>query len=434
MNVLILDQDRVGLDFAMRCEEHGHNVKLFLNPTSYNNKTGYGLVERVSDWTKWMQWANIIVPTSNAKYLDRLEDFRKYGYPIFGPSKASAALEVNRQAGMELFKKAGIDIPPYKMFRSFDEAEAHCWKHDQRYVFKTMGDDEDKSMSYVASDSADMISTLRRWKKKGKVLKGPCMLQDFIPGVEMGVSAWMGSQGFLKPRGENAEHKKLMAGNYGPNTGEEGTVMWYTEDSKMARDVLDPLEKALLALGHRGDVDVNCIIDEKGKAWPLEFTCRLGWPAFFLQCAQHAEPVQWMKDALDGKDTLQTSQEMFSCVVVSIPPYPAKITPRNDVEGIPIRGINEKNWKNLHLCCVQAGKDVELVNDKPVEKEMFLTTDTYVMVVNGCGSTIKSATRKMYSVVDEIKINNMQVRNDIGESFAKGLPDLQSLGFATAAR
>ena len=78
-----------------------------------------------------MLFRSIIVPTSNAKHLDRLEDFRKYGYPIFGPSKASANLEINRQAGMEFLKKHGIDCPPYKMFRTLDEAERHCWKQDR---------------------------------------------------------------------------------------------------------------------------------------------------------------------------------------------------------------------------------------------------------------------------------------------------------------
>lgn len=432
MNVLIVDQDGVGLDFAMRCEEHGHAVKLFQAPRSYENKTGRGLVERVAEWERWTQWANLIVPTSNAKYMDRLDDLRKYGYPVFGPSKASATLEVQRAAGMEFFRRAGVNVPPYKMFRSFDEAEAHCWKTDRRYVFKTMGDDEDKSMSYVASDSSDMISTLRRWKKNGKALKGPCMLQDFIPGIEIGVSAWIGRDGFLAGRCENAEHKKLMAGNFGPNTGEEGTLMWESPKSKLAEQVLDPLEKPLLALGHRGDFDVNCIIDEKGKPWALEPTSRLGWPAFFVQCAQHEEPCQWMRDALDGKDTRKASEAMFSCVVISIPPYPAKTIPRGDVEGIPIRGITEKNWSNIHLCSAMAGKDVE--GSPPKENPMFVTTGEYVLIVSASGATIRAATKKMYSVVDEIHLNNKQVRCDIGEKFGATLGDLHKHGFATGAR
>src|SRR5262249_47010025 len=150
--------------------------------------------------------------------------------------------------------------------------------------FKTLGSEEDKSLSYVSKDASDMINKLRAWKRRGLKLKGSCMLQDFIPGIEIGVSRWMGSQGFLRARGENVEHKKLMSGNWGPNTGEMATVMWYSGQSKLSRKVLDPLEQDLLSMGHRGDIDVNCIIDESGKPWPLEFTARLGWPAFYIMC------------------------------------------------------------------------------------------------------------------------------------------------------
>lgn len=116
-NILIIDADSVGLDFAMRCQEHGHAVKLFLKrPRDGRNRTGDGLVEKVSDWEKWMQWADLVFPTVNTTYLDRLEDFRRLRYPIFGPSKASAMLEIDRKLGMDTFEKYGIECPPYKMF------------------------------------------------------------------------------------------------------------------------------------------------------------------------------------------------------------------------------------------------------------------------------------------------------------------------------
>ena len=301
-------------------------------------------------------------------------------------------------------------------------------------MFKPLGDEDDKSLTYVAHDSADMISTIRGWKKAGMNLKGACMLQDFIPGIEMGVSAWMGRDGFLAPRNENAEHKKFMSNDYGPATGEQGTVMWYTQDSKLSRDVLDPMEKALLEIGHRGDVDINCIIDEKGKAWPLEFTSRLGWPAFYIMCAQHHEPVQWMRDALDGKDTLQVSYEAFVGAVVSIPPFPRKNPTREEVYGHPIHGLGPDNWRNVHLVSAEVGKGIEMENGHPVEKGIFTTTGEYVLVVTEHGPTIKKAAKDLYDVVDTIRIKNMQVRDDIGEKFAKKVPELHEFGFATGVR
>ena len=36
-------------------------------------------------------------------------------------------------------------------------------------------------------------------------------------------------------------------------------------------------------------------VDEDGTPWPLEFTCRLGWPAFNIELALHKnDPVAFL--------------------------------------------------------------------------------------------------------------------------------------------
>lgn len=434
MNLLIIDSDAAGMDLAMRCKEQGHEVKIFMRREADGTPelSGRGLVEKVPEWEKWMQWADLIVPTMNDVYLDRLEEFRKMGFPVFGPSKQSASLEISRGYGMEILKKYGVDVPPHKMFTTLDQAEEHCWKKDRRYVFKTLGSEEDKSLSYVSNDSGDMISAIRGWKRNGKKMKGSCMLQDHVEGIEFGVSAWMGSDGFLSLRGENVEHKKLMPGNYGPNTGEMGTLLWYTEKSKLAKTVLDPMEKFLLSIGHRGDADLNCIVDGNGKPWVLEWTCRLGWPAFYAMTSQHDEPCQWMLDAMNGKDTLKANREPYACVVIAIPPFPNKYVKRDDVVGLPVYGVGKDNWENVHLVQVMMGKDTAVTNGKAEMTEMFVTAGPYVLVVTAAGSTLRKASRNAYKVVDQIHLRNMIIRDDVGESFVQHLPELQSHGYATA--
>lgn len=434
MNVLVLDADSVGLDFALRCQERGHQVKLAQKPGPERNRAGDGLVEKTADWRRFMRWADVIFPTVNTWNLDELERYRELRYPVFGPSKASAALEIDRKLGMDTMERFGIECPPYKMFPTLDACEAYCWKHGgERWVFKTLGSEDDKSMSYVCRDAADMISTIRRWKKKGVTLKGPCMLQDFIAGVEVGVSAWVGANGFLKPRGENFEHKKLMPGNYGPNTGEMGTVMWYTDQSKLARAVLDPLEAHLVGIGHRGDIDVNCIVDDKGKAWPLEFTSRAGWPAFFIMCAQHGEPVEWMADALAGRDTLDYSTDAFVGVCVTQPPFPNKGGDKASTVGNPILGITVENWPHIHLAQAMLGRGVDMEGNKPVEKDMLLTAGEYPLVLTASGGTIRKARKAVYGLCKEIGVPNKQVRDDIGEN-EEALAELQRHGYATGVR
>src|SRR4029077_13608786 len=131
---------------------------------------------------------------------------------VFGPSAESARLEIKRAFGMEFFKTHGIDVPEWEQFKSLEDAEAHVEKTGERFVFKTLGDEDDKSLSYVGKSPADMIARLRRWQAQGMNPKGPVMLQAVIEGVEIGVSRWMGTQGFVGPYNENFEHKKLLSG------------------------------------------------------------------------------------------------------------------------------------------------------------------------------------------------------------------------------
>ena len=416
----------------------GHQVRHFIEPKKSNNKrTGEGFprIQRIDNWLSSTMWADLIFVTSNGKYIDRLEKFAKQGAKYFGPSVASADLEIKRKSGMELLKKVGIDVPPFKTFKSLAEAEQYVWKHEERFVFKTLGDNEDKSLSYCAKSPADMITRLRRWQDLGMNPKGEVMLQTFIPGEEMGVSRWMGKEGWIGPPCINWEHKKVMSGNYGPNCGEQGTVMAYVEKEKMFDDVVAPLEKPLRDLGHLGDMDINCIIDDKGKAWPLEFTTRPGWPAFNLMLEQHkGDPVQWMKDAIDGKNSLQASYEIGVCVVLSQPDFPYGNLPKEDTEGIPIYGLHKGNLKHVQPSGVMIQKTADMDGEKIVERDIWVTASEYIGVVTALGSTVKVAAKRAYKTVDELHVANLIVRDDIGEGLEKGLPAIQKHGYAMGVK
>ena len=314
MKLLLVDQDGVGLSFAWRAVIAGHQVKWFLdNKPSISKETGDGFkdIEKVDNWVPHVKWADLIISTSNDKYVERLDFFRKKDFPVFGPTPASAKLEISRQTGMEALKQAGIETAPYKTFPNMEQARKHVEKTSERFVFKTLGDNEDKALTYVSKHAADLMNWIDRIIKLGQQPKGEVMLQTFIDGIEMGVSRFMGKKGFVGQWNESFEHKKLMSSNYGPNTGEMGTIAYFTEVSKLGKETLKKCEKHLLEIGHTGDVALGFIIDEKGKPWPTEWTCRFGWPiANMMLGATEGDPVMWMKDALEGKDTTSFKEDI----------------------------------------------------------------------------------------------------------------------------
>lgn len=427
-----MDSVGEGLAFAIRCQAAGHQVRLWLSPEC-NPTTGEGFrgIERITNWLSSMTWAELVLPTGNHDFIQKLDMFKSKGIRVFGPSVASAELEIKRIKGMELLKKVGIQVPEYKQFNSLQDAEKHVRKTEERYVFKTLGDCDDKSLSYCSKSPADMVARLQRWQKLKLNPKGPVMLQQFIPGIEIGVSRWVGKEGFVGKYNSNWEYKKFLSGNCGPNCGESGTVLKYNDESKLGDEVLAPLEAELVKLGHLGDIDVNCILDEKGKPWPLEFTTRLGWPAFNIMIATHkGDPVAWMRDACDGKDTLEVSTAHACGIVLAQPDYPYSKATKAETDGVPMYGVTSKMRKFLAPQAVKIAPMPDMEGEKLVEKKIWVSTGDYLAVATGMGKTVKQACERAYAVVKEVHVPDMIYRDDIGESLEESIPKAQKFGYA----
>jgi phosphoribosylamine--glycine ligase len=306
-------------------------------------------------------------------------------------------------------------------------------KEDKRFVSKPAGDNPDKALSYVSKSPEDMVFMLERWKKLGK-LKPPFMLQDFVPGIEMAVAGWIGPGGFNRGWEENWEFKKLMNDDLGVATGEQGTVMRYVATSHLANKVLKPLEDAIVKTGHTGDIDVNCIIDEKGVPWPLEFTCRFGYPAVNIQQAlREGDSIEWLYDLTQGKDAKNHRlNEIAVGVVMSIPDYPYSRLTGREVEGIPVYGMPLEPVPQYHPCQMFMGTAPVKKDGAISTQPCLVTAGDYVLVATGTGETVKLAKKAAYKALEKLSIpNSPMYRTDISNRLKKQLPKLQAMGYAT---
>ena len=200
--------------------------------------------------------------------------------------------------------------------------------------------------------------------------------------------------------------------------------------------MLKPLEDMLHGIGYTGYIDVNCIVDNKGQAWPLEFTTRPGWPLFNIQMSLHkGDPAQWMLDMIHGEDTLKVSNKIACGVVVTIPDYPYSRLTKKENSGYPIWGLTMEDAVNdVHLCEVQWGKGPAMIEGNLKENiPMFVTAGDYVCTVVGLGDSIEASRESVYGKIKKkIEIpNSIAYRTDIGEKVQKNLPALQEYGYAT---
>jgi phosphoribosylamine--glycine ligase len=340
--------------------------------------------------------------------------------------------EQKRDVGAAVHERAGVKTIPSKKFNNYDEAIKYVIETNKRYVSKPIGDG-DKALSYVAKSPADLVYMLQYWKKH-KSHKGEFILQEFRPGIEMAVGGWFGLGGFSKHWCENWEFKKLMNDDLGVATGEQGTILRYTETSKLAEEVLAPLEGQLHGLGYTGYIDVNCIITDDGTPWPLEFTMRPGWPLFQIQQAVHkGDPVEWMLDAIDGRDTLKVSKDVACGVVISMPDYPYSRLTKKECSDYPMFGLTKEDaLENVHLSEVQWGKAPDNVAGKvKLDVPMLVTAGDYIATVSGTGCCVEDARTKCYKTIkSKIEIpNSIMYRSDIGVRLKEQLPILHSLDY-----
>jgi phosphoribosylamine--glycine ligase len=434
MRLLIIDYYGEALDFALRCQGAGHDVRHFIGTGEKEKFIGRGLVQRVSEYQPWVRWAELVFFADNTKYLHDFDTrWRPEGTKVIGPTAIAAAWELNRTEGMKTLKKAGVETPAYREFSDYDQAIAYVKKEDRAFVSKPCGDESDKALSYVAKSPADMVYMLGRWKRLGKH-KAPFILQEFVAGIEFAVGGWFGPAGFNVGWCENFEFKKLMNGDMGMATGEQGTVLRYTRNSRLARKVLAPLEAQLHMVGYVGYVDVNCIIDEKGQPWPLEFTMRPGWPTFNIQQELHAEPVAWLMDLWNGTDSKAFDLDtIVTGVVMSIPDYPYSHLTRKEVVGVPIYGLMDLPPTSMHPCQLMRGEAPAAVEGKLVDKmPQLVTAGDYLLVMTGTGSSVKESAAIAYRHLKRLIVpNSPMYRTDIGSRLKTQIPRLQAKGYAT---
>lgn len=435
MKILVVDQTGSALDWCLRCQRDGHSIKWFIRNNNGQSAIGDGFdgLEKVDDYRKWLIWADLVFTTDNTFYLEDLDNARTRGIPVFAPTKLGAELELDRLFGQKLLAKHGIPTIPGREFTDYDSAIAYVKREMRRFVSKPCGNEENKALSYVSKSPEDMLFMLQRWKRESKI-KESFLLQEFRPGIEMAVGAWFGPNGFAPGWCENFEFKKLMVGDCGPNTGEMGTVVRYVRDSKLARKVLAPLEDDLIGMGFTGYIDVNCIIDEDGKAWPLEFTARPGWPLFNIQQALvTGDHALWMKKILDGQRTNPWTMDTVAVgVVMAIPDFPYSKLTKKEVSGIPLYGLKDSTLSNFHPCEMKLGVAPKNVGGKLLDVPMLVTAGDYVCVVTGLGKTVSEAKKAAYSRLGELTMPTSPIyRSDISDRLKKQLPKLQSHGYAT---
>ena len=279
-------------------------------------------------------------------------------------------------------------------------------------------------LSYVGQcdDGRDAISVLKYYKKH-KI--SPVHLQQKVDGVEVAVGRYFNGNDWVGPININFEHKPLCNGDIGPLTAEMGTLAWYDDDETLPiyQETLAKLKPFLQRINYKGDIDINCMADERG-VWPLEATMRLGTPITELQCEIHRSPWgEFMKAIADGKPyELEYNRGYAIVVAVMVPPFPFAPevigeSPLQTSQGTSIffkEQLTQAEFDQIHF------EEVSIEKDEDNELFHYLAgKHGYALYVTGHGDTVTEAQASAYNIINKIIIPRMFYRSDIGDRFLR---------------
>jgi phosphoribosylamine--glycine ligase len=262
------------------------------------------------------------------------------------------------------------------------------------------------------SDGADIIAFLTGLPSQGA--DESFILMDFLEGVEMGVGAYFNGEQFLSPACLDWEHKRFFPGNLGELTGEMGTIVTYDRTKTFFEKTLGRMGPLLRANGYCGYINLNTIVNEEG-IWPLEFTCRFGYPGYAILDSLQLTPWAEIFSALINRSALYFgTRSGFSCgLVMTTPPFPYG-RPEVDVPvGMPVildRALTADDLSQLHY------------GEVGLHDGQLVTSGAYgwTLVVTGIGPTIAEAQQRANRLVTRITIPNVRYRTDIGAGLMAG--------------
>ncbi|MBA2481105.1 MAG: phosphoribosylamine--glycine ligase [Planctomycetes bacterium] len=429
-------------DMYLRMAASGHQVRVHIgDPRAHGIMAG--MVERVDDWRACLPWIREagrdgIIVFEDAKSGALHDRLRSEGYQVIGGGSLGAQLEGDRASGQQAMRAAGLRTAAVHAFQDYDQAIAFIRASPGRYVYKFNGDRFPSTHNYVGElpDGSDVISLLDHYRRSWRGSDRPSfILMQHVEGVEIGVGAYFNGEAFLDAVCLDWEHKRFFPGDLGELTGEMGTLVTYRGSQRLFEATLAPMQPMLRAAGYCGYINLNTIVNDAG-IWPLEFTCRFGYPGFAILDALH--DVSWAEilARLVHRDAvaIPTRPGWAVGVVLTVPPFP-RFAPASDdgdgedadedptARGLPIsfrRPLDAEDNRNLHLAEV-AMRDNRLVTSGVLG---------YLMVATGSGDTVERAQERAYALARTVVVPNLRYRDDIGRRFvARDQATLRRLGW-----
>ncbi len=346
-----------------------------------------------------------------------VDDFRAAGLKIFGPTKAAAQLESSKDFAKRFMVRHKIPTAFFETFSDIAAAKAYVEKHGAPIVVKADGLAAGKGV-VVAATKDEAFAAIDMMLTGDRVGNTPpehdrrtgarVVIEEFLEGEEASFIVMVDGKHVLA-MATSQDHKRLLDGDKGPNTGGMGAyspapVITPQLHARVLREVIQPVVRGMEQEGitYTGFLYAGLMIDAQGNAKVLEFNCRMGDPETQpIMLRLKSDFTTIIEHAINGtldKIEVEWDRRTALGVVMAAANYPG--TPRmgDIITGLP------KNLEDAHV--FHAGTTLQ---DGKV-----VTNGGRVLCVTALGTMVKMAQKNAYEIADTIHFDGCQMRRDIG--------------------
>lgn len=364
--------------------------------------------EEIVEWVKDNPVQLVVVgPDSHLAdgLVDMLEDF---GVSVFGPTKTAAEIEWSKSFAKQFMKEEGIPTAAYEIFNDILDARAYLETQQFPLVIKASGLAFGKGVVIATSLQDARVALEEMMSDKVFGLAGTeVVIEEYLQGKEISIHAFCdGDKAFLFPSAQ--DHKRIFAGDQGPNTGGMGTVapvpfVTPLQMKEIEEQVVKPTIQALKRRGRpfKGILFPGIMLTDSGPK-VIEFNARFGDPE--TQSYMRILETDLLEVLLAcAQGTLETVDVKWSkmtacCVVCASGGYPSEYENGKVIEGL---ANDQKDVLVFH-----AGTNAE--------GDTFVTNGGRVLGVTAVGCNLEIALKEAYEAVEGISFEGMQYRKDIG--------------------
>lgn len=338
--------------------------------------------------------------------------FNSRGLKVFGPPQSGAKIEGSKVWAKDFMDKYNIPTARSETFQDYEKALNYVMGQELPIVIKADGLAAGKGVTVAqtpqqAKDALHDCLVGNVFGAAGiKVIVEECLF-----GQEASILALTDGENIL-PMLPAQDHKPLLDGGQGPNTGGMGAICpTPLVDDKVYNEamtkVFEPVLRGFQAEGikYSGVLYAGLMVTDQGVK-VLEFNCRFGDPeAQAVLPLLDSDLLGLMEATLEGQlhRTTIRWRENKTCVTVVMASkgYPGKYPKQRAIEGLDNFG-----QKDPDLVVFQAGTTLK--------GNQVVTNGGRVLGVTAVGDSPADARQKAYSAVDQIHFEGAQYRKDIG--------------------